>query len=288
MRAVTDEEIAFYETHGWVKLDGLISRELAQTLLEGATALKANADGLRDTPANASETKTATAADGSKTVDIRTPDWRGIWRDRPGSDPAVRDYSSSYFQARNIRVDPFHSFNFSDEIGQTAHRIMNRIRLTDEPIGVRYCEDTIIYKPPHEEDVDSFGMGYHQDQHTFGADRVGGFNLWIAIDEVRPEQGGMRFLTGSHRAGDLGTSGLLESYPKLLDAYELSPPFHYQPGDATVHHSYTIHGTPANLSDWPRWSYILALLPSDCIMATDRGVGMPPPNEQFPLVYSPT
>src|SRR4051812_23040815 len=34
VRAVTDDELAFYREHGWVKLDSLISRELAAALLE--------------------------------------------------------------------------------------------------------------------------------------------------------------------------------------------------------------------------------------------------------------
>ena len=44
---------------------------------------------------------------------------------------------------------------------------------------------------------------------------------------------------------------------------ELSPPFHYQPGDCTVHHGYTVHGGPANSTDKPRWSYLFSYSPVD-------------------------
>jgi hypothetical protein len=60
---------------------------------------------------------------------------------------------------------------------------------------------------------------------------------------------------------------VLERYPKLKELYPLSPPFHYQPGDASVHHGYTIHGTPLNRTDKPRWSYIPTYVPADNLPA---------------------
>jgi hypothetical protein len=72
--------------------------------------------------------------------------------------------------------------------------------------------------------------------------------FWVALADIVPEQGAMRFLTGSHREGPLGTHGVLGTgasddaltvYPGLLDLYELSPPLNYRAGDATVHHCLT-------------------------------------------------
>jgi ectoine hydroxylase-related dioxygenase (phytanoyl-CoA dioxygenase family) len=61
----------------------------------------------------------------------------------------------------------------------------------------------------------------------------------------------MRFVSRSHREGPLGSTGggqgdLLEQYPNLTSVLDLSPPFHYQPGDCTVHDGYTVHGAPVN------------------------------------------
>jgi ectoine hydroxylase-related dioxygenase (phytanoyl-CoA dioxygenase family) len=99
---------------------------------------------------------------------------------------------------------------------------------------------------------------------------VGELQFWLALDEVTPEMGAMRFLSGVHREGPLGAGAigapgedLLAQYPKLCDVYEFSPPFHYRPGDATVHHGYMVHGAPPNLSDRPRCSYIFSYTPAD-------------------------
>jgi hypothetical protein len=53
------------------------------------------------------------------------------------------------------------------------------------------------------------------------------------------------------------------SIPNLLDLYELSPPFQYQPGDATVHHPYMVHGAPPNDTARPRWTYLCTYTPVD-------------------------
>jgi hypothetical protein len=273
MREITDDELAFYEEYGWVKLDGLISRELAAKLLSAAEELREKARSSHD----------AKVDNGRRIVE--TPDWVAF-------ESAISDTSSfasaPSFQARKIRVDPFYALTFSKAAGRVARQLMNRGRLTDAEVGARYCEDALLYKPPHEPERVSSQMGYHQDQWTFGADRAGGFNLWIALDEVRPEQGAMRFLSGSHREGALGSQfsagTVVDAYPKLFELYEPSPPLHYQPGDATVHHSYMIHGTPANQTDKPRWSYVPTYVPGDSVMSDDAHTGMRAPHERYPLV----
>jgi ectoine hydroxylase-related dioxygenase (phytanoyl-CoA dioxygenase family) len=149
------------------------------------------------------------------------------------------------------------------------HAVMNRRRLGAEEVGVRYLQQSIPMLPPHEPDCP---RSYHQDVAMANrTDRSGSATVWIALDEVLPEQGAMRFLTGSHREGPLGNYGaqigqdlgVLHHYPKLLELYEWSPPFHYMPGDATIHHCYTVHGTPENRTANPRWSYIASYAPAD-------------------------
>lgn len=253
-RHVTDDEVATYEEQGWVKLGGLITPETTAALLEAGERLL---EATRSAP------------------------------------DAVRDcvvgLNESIFQARKIRLDPFHSFTLSRDLGAVAHRLMNRRRLTDEEVGVRYCEDALICKFPLVEEAQTNTIPFHQDL-TFGTDRVGGFNVWIALDEVTPEQGSMRFLTGSHREGALGNVvNIVERYPKLTELYEWSEPLHYQPGDATVHHGYMIHGSGDNRGSRPRWSYVPTYIPADCVQ------GEPPSalgyldeeaeDERFPLVF---
>lgn len=136
----------------------------------------------------------------------------------------------------------------------------------------------------------SNGTFFHQDHPDFQLDRVGALNFWIALDEVTPEQGAMRFLDRSHQAGPLGelsaTKDLIARYPKLAERYEWTAPFHYKPGDATVHHQLLVHGAPENVTNKRRWAYACIYMPADCVVGTNGPRrGMPEPHERFPIVY---
>lgn len=218
VRQVTDEEVAFYQSNGWVKLDRLITPELAAELL------------------------------------------------RAGEEWHEREHKSTRgWNALAIHADaePFRSVMFSDRMGRNAQRLVHRERLGVAAVPLRYRNDHFVARPP-----ETGGTPYHQDSTEHGSDRAGELQFWLALAEVTPEMGAMRFVTGSQREGPLGavlngSPDLLEQYPNLTDVYELSPPFHYQPGDATVHHGYTVHGAPPNTSDRQRLSYIFSYTPAD-------------------------
>ena len=118
---------------------------------------------------------------------------------------------------------------------------------------------------------------------------------WIALDEVTPEMGPMQFRNGSHREGLLTPP--MEDW-KLLEEYELSEPLHYMPGDATAHSSLVVHGAGLNLSDRPRWGYIINTFPADAPwvpyptnhtsgIEDELTPGRPLDHPRFPLIYSP-
>jgi hypothetical protein len=223
-RAITADELAFYEAHGWVKLDGFIASSAVTELRRAAE------EHLR--PRTASDT-----------VNVAL---EGLARDG---------------------VEPFRSLVFSDTMAQNARRLANRRRLTDSDIALRYRADVLGRRPPGGQ-----GTRYHQDSCEHGSDRVGEMQFWLALDEVTPSMGAMRFLSGSHREGPLGTvfagdgddrKDLLQQYPKLADLCPLSEELFYMPGDATVHHGYTGHGAPGNRSDRVRWNYLFSYVPAD-------------------------
>jgi hypothetical protein len=212
IREITDEEIAFYEENGWVKLDRLVSPELADELRRVV-------------------------------VDMPTQDRQRL--------------------AKN-GVEPFRSLMFSEKMGQNAQRLANRRRFTDREIAMRYRTDLIASKSPG-----GAPTKYHQDSAEHGSDRVGEMQFWLALVDITPEMGAMRFLSGIHREGPLGScfnkdaGDVLEQYPKLLDLYPLSAPLHYQPGDATVHHGYMLHGAPRNATERDRLAYLFSYVPAD-------------------------
>jgi hypothetical protein len=243
VRELTDEEVGFYQRNGWVKLDRLIEPELAAEL--------------------------------HRTASPRAEDESSL-------DPELRFWKNVYGLTKD-GVEPFRSLALGESMGRNAQRLMNRTRLSDDDVPVRFLNDLVVCK--RAEDV---ATHFHQDQN--GLDRLGSLMFWFALEEVTPEMGAMRFLSGAHREGPLGfvprEGNILDLYPKLLDLYEWSPPLHYQPGDATVHHGCMIHGTPPNETDRPRWAYIVAYSPADALHRDNAFDFLPFDDEQNPIVYA--
>jgi ectoine hydroxylase-related dioxygenase (phytanoyl-CoA dioxygenase family) len=144
---------------------------------------------------------------------------------------------------------------------------------------------------------------WHQDEPYGPFDRQGSLTVWIALVDIPPERGSLRFYSGSHRLGGLGrhliTPGFdaLDEYPWIAGELELSPPLHLRPGDATVHSRATLHSAPENDTDSPRWAYQLIFFPAEALYsgtghfeAEDAGIAVDKPFEhaRFPVVYPAT
>ena len=264
VRAVTQDEIAAYQRDGWAKLPKLISPESAARMLEIGRA-HLSGEGV---------------SDGSQELNLRM--WRE-WR----------------YLGRDVEEEPFRSIAFSPRLGQ------NLSQLAGHGGGVRYWKDTVSCKLPAREPGGSSITGWHQDFPAHPMDRLGGGTFWIALDTVDASQGAMTFLTGSHKAGPLGrtfTTGpkgggqdQIGENPWLIDAYPNSGPIALQPGDATVHHPLTVHGTGINETDRQRWAFIVfygsaeALYTGAAYPATD-GLGLevdkPFDHPAFPVVWT--
>ncbi|MBT6147449.1 MAG: hypothetical protein HOH74_18575, partial [Gemmatimonadetes bacterium] len=111
-------------------------------------------------------------------------------------------------------AEPYRSFMFSERMSHNAMRLVNRKRLKGVDVPLRYRIDMHVHKPPG-----AAGSTYHQDSAEHGSDRVGELQFWLALEEVTPEMGAMRFVSHSHREGPLGSvfnddqGDLLEQFP---------------------------------------------------------------------------
>jgi hypothetical protein len=270
MREVTDQEGQFFRENGWVKLEALISPALAQAMLEPVRDVLLEAKG------------------------GQPPDLSAL-----PLDPSERIFDFSqwrdwHFPARDNQVEPLRSLVFSREIGRNTARLLGR------EVGVNYHADLLAVKMPagHE---GSLPTTWHQDWVNFPFDRVGFLTFWIALDEIRAEQGAMRFLSGSHKEGPLGrrnfgdASDVMEYYPALAERYEMSPPLDLHAGDATVHTGLVVHGAPENVTDRPRWALTTSYHPADTcytgaphhIFTQSLGleIGEPIRHPLFPTIY---
>jgi Phytanoyl-CoA dioxygenase (PhyH) len=271
-REVTDEEVAHYQHNGWAKLERFLSPELAGELL--ASAMSVMDEQLQNPPEEAKFNKGLRLDTfGGRVHNV------GYWQD-------------FHYMGRDQKVEPFYSLIYSQEIGRAAQRFIGR------DVGVRYSSDIVACKMPSGE-AGSAPTDSHQDISSLPFDRVGPLAFWVALNDMPPERGTMRFLSGSHRIGNLGRTraqgmGTVEYYPNLLQEYETSPPIGLKAGDATVHHAQVVHWAPQNTTDERRWGYIAAYFPDDALYTgapnhNFDGIGLevnkPFEHERFPRVY---
>ncbi|KHK90335.1 phytanoyl-CoA dioxygenase family protein [Novosphingobium malaysiense] len=171
-------------------------------------------------------------------------------------------------------------------LGRNAAKLLGRdseIYLATNTIAVKLAGDSPLNKP----------TPFHQDA-VGPIDRMG-LNFWIALDEVKPEQGPLQFMNGSHRLGPIGGGAYFGadvspgtwSNQKRCTISEIP---HLMPGDATVHGNFTLHRATENKGNAPRWAYFHAVTPGDAkytgFIASDRITG-PFDTSTATLMYRP-
>jgi len=99
-------------------------------------------------------------------------------------------------------------------------------------------------------------VSWHQDNTYWCFNPSNVLSVWVALSPSRPESGSMRFLRGSHRLGQLPvrydvqednllTSGqTAEIDASLFESFATS----LEPGEASIHHAFMVHGSPPNAS----------------------------------------
>lgn len=99
-------------------------------------------------------------------------------------------------------------------------------------------------------------VSWHQDNTYFGHEPCEVLSVWVALSPSRPESGSMRFLPGSHRLGQLPVRHEVQDGNMLssgqvadFDSAKFEPvATSLEPGEASIHHAFLIHGSPPNRS----------------------------------------
>jgi hypothetical protein len=273
VREVTDEEVAHYHEYGWVMMRELVKPTFAAEMLRVGRGL-------------------------GSAVGVNLPPPRLAWRG----------------------VEPYRSFMFSARMASNAAKLVNRRRLKGVDVPMRYRMDFLIKKAAGQAGGDptlgyhpEYGTCYHQDSSEHGSDRVGELQFWMALAEVTPAMGPMRFINRSHREGPLGSvfnqdeddlaglggykasGNILQQYPRIVEVLGMSAreETHYMPGDVTVHHGYCAHGSIHNTTDRDRWSYLFSYSPADTRYwnaagsANSGSARLRASDEENPVIYVP-
>jgi hypothetical protein len=231
-RPVTPDEVDHYQEFGWVKLEDFVHPAMVRTLLDVAQR-RMGEDGDSNAP-----------------FDLQQPFFN------PEFGGALADPSLRPLMGR---------------VGAGARALMRR----RPGLEVRYFCDLFAPKLPAAKPARHAGNGrsyFHQDYGNWGVDRSGGLTFWIALADLTPASGTMSFVDRSHRFGVMGhyrsygeDRDLLDAYPELRDQCSITGPLSYAAGDVTVHSNLTVHGAGPNLTEAPRWAYLICANPADVL-----------------------
>lgn len=267
-RSITDDEAAFFREHGWVKLDQLITSDAAAELLERI------------------KTKMGESAEVTA-----HPKLNG------GKNPGGRFHTyaplSTDVVSGSVLDEHFYAFSHSTTMGQLGEKLIG------EP--VRFWADQAMVKTPVSFEGGSGETAWHVDiagaAGTPFAEPNFQFLVWLALNEIPPERGSMRFVSSQdidETVWQIARENTVADAIPLLEARGvLSPPVHLRPGDATVHSGATLHGALANSTDEPRWVYNTVMFPARCTWTgevfwpnegTEMKVGETFPDFRFPVL----
>ena len=152
---------------------------------------------------------------------------------------------------------------------------------------VQHLQDSLLYKPARHGAV----VEWHQDHTYLGflvPPRI--LALRIALAPETEASGCMRVVPGSHAWGpvdavralsDTSVASLLPALsPAQRDAVSRAQPLELAPGDVSIHHCLTLHGSGPNRSDLARRTIILRMFDADCRL--DRARLPPGADTYFP------
>lgn len=261
LTTVPDEQISEFAENGWTVIRDLIPRDTALALRE--SAIRASGD----------NRPPEQEFDPTKNNYINDKRFQSQHRLYPG--------------AENVD-DLFASVVYSPNVAHVTRQLIG----ADE---VRHLRSIIMEKAPASEGGQQ--TSWHQDFPFLPIDRSRSISIWIAMMDLTPEQGTLRFVNGSQKYGVLGRDAHMRPGEDHTDRFIsedlVSPPITLKAGDATIHWDLTIHGAQPNQGDESRWgvsiSYVDAAAlytgaPNRLTDGLDLKVNEPLDHEKFPII----
>lgn len=128
--------------------------------------------------------------------------------------------------------------------------------------GVRLYHDQALFKMPQ-----SNFTSWHLDTPYWSFHSKQALTMWLALDDITPENGCMQYLPGTHRTARLDKNlsigpdfnGLFKLYPEWRNIKPVPCPC--RAGAAIFHNGLIAHSAGPNRTDRPRRAYSIAFMP---------------------------
>ncbi|SEO67506.1 Phytanoyl-CoA dioxygenase (PhyH) [Paenibacillus sp. OV219] len=182
------------------------------------------------------------------------------WLEGIDNPRALRKTDNSHWSdltLRTVATDP--------TIGAIAAKLMNANI-------IRLWHDQLLYKPGRGTGKEMANVGWHQDfvywQNCMEPTLV---TAWVAFTDVDLSNGCMQAVPRSHKWGLVNVNNFFEQNLEKQQAEIELPenevfkpaPLVMRAGQVSFHHSLTIHGSGANVTDMPRRSMAVHLMTGD-------------------------
>lgn len=185
--------------------------------------------------------------------------------------------------------EAFHDVIFHSVVSQCAKQLLGG--------PVRFWHDQLFVKPAFDGGV----VAWHQDYSYWTRTKpVAHLTCWIGLDDSNEENGCVHYVPGSHKWDLLPRTDLASDMEAVLSVLTEDQRAAFKPvpivlkaGEASFHHSMTLHGSFANTSARPRRAVVINMIRDGVVSDSDEpllaGVPIIPKGEKlqgqfFPLL----
>lgn len=217
----TEEDVAFYEEHGWYVSKKVVSDEIIDEAIRG------------------SERHYRGERDMQLPVSSGYSDWK------PEDGNIVRNNEFVSLQNRQLR-----QLALQPIIGAISARLAKTKQ-------IRLLDDQLVYKPPQDKNGKS-AVGWHADRaywSTCSSDKL--LTAWIPFHDCDESRGPLVVLDGSHKWSGIQDTRFFNN-PNLKEMEQqfcqegrkiVKVPMTLKKGQVSFHHCWTLHGSYPNYSN---------------------------------------
>ena len=173
---------------------------------------------------------------------------------------------------RMMEEDNYYARVFAQRINLwNDHQGMRRLML-DERLGkmaadlagvdgIRIWHDQALIKPPWGNPT-----GWHLDNPYWSFYSRDAISIWVALDDVTPDNGCLYFIPGSHKTATYDNVGIGSNIGDLFDAYPQwsaleAASASMKAGSCSFHNGLCAHGAGANMTPYQRRAMTCAYMP---------------------------